>query len=34
MATGDAYVLGDVLKLVEEDGVKLMTQLVSSVYEL
>jgi len=34
MATGDADVPGDVLKLVGEDGVKLMTQLVNNVYEL
>jgi len=34
MAAGDADVSGDVLKLLGEDGVKLMTQLVNSDYEL
>ena len=34
MAIGDADVPGDVLKLVGEDGVKLMTQLVNNVCEL
>jgi len=33
MATGDADVPGDVLKLVGENCVKLMTQLINSVYE-
>jgi hypothetical protein len=31
MATGDVYVPGNVLKLVGEDGVKLVTQLVNSI---
>jgi hypothetical protein len=34
MATGDADVPGDVLKLLGEDGVKLMTQLFNNVCEL
>jgi hypothetical protein len=34
MATGYADVPGDVLTLVGENGVKLMTHLVSNVYEL
>jgi hypothetical protein len=34
MGTGDADVPGDVLKLVGEDGVKLMPQLVNNVCEL
>ena len=33
MATGDADVPGDVLKLVGENCIKLMTQLINSVYE-
>jgi hypothetical protein len=32
--TGDADVPGDVLKLLVEDGVRLMTQLFTKVYEL
>jgi hypothetical protein len=31
-ATGDDAVLGDVLKLYGEDGLKLMTQLINSIY--
>jgi hypothetical protein len=32
-ATGDDDVPGDVLKLLEEDGLKLMTQLISNIYK-
>jgi hypothetical protein len=31
-ATGDDGVPGDVLKLLGEDGLKLMTQLINSIY--
>jgi hypothetical protein len=31
-ATGDDDVPGDVLKLLGEDGLKLMTQLINSIY--
>jgi hypothetical protein len=31
-ATGDDDAPGDVLKLLGEDGVKLMTQLINSIY--
>jgi hypothetical protein len=31
-ATGDDDVPGDVLKFLEEDGLKLMTQLINSIY--
>jgi hypothetical protein len=33
MATGDDYVPGDILKLLGEDGLKIMTQLVNNMYE-
>jgi hypothetical protein len=32
-ATGDDHVPGDVLKLLGEDGLRLMTQLINSMYE-
>jgi hypothetical protein len=32
MAAGDGDVLGDVLRFLGEDGLKLMTQLISSIY--
>jgi hypothetical protein len=31
-ATGDDDVLGDVLKLLGEDGLRIMTQLINSIY--
>jgi hypothetical protein len=31
-ATGDDGVPGDVLKLLGEDGVRLMTQMINSIY--
>jgi hypothetical protein len=31
-ATGDEDVPGDVLKLLGEDGLRLMTQLINSIY--
>jgi hypothetical protein len=33
MATGDEGVLGDVLKVLGEDGFRLMTQLLNIIYE-
>jgi hypothetical protein len=32
-ATGDDNVPGDVLKLMREDGLKIMTKLVDTIYE-
>jgi hypothetical protein len=32
-ATGDDDVPGDVFRLLGEDGIKIMTQLISKVYE-
>jgi hypothetical protein len=32
-ATGNVYVPGDALKLLGEDGLRIVTQLISSVYE-